>query len=68
MEESNFIVENWQPLALAALGFIKVIVNLTPSKKDNQIFGFVDKLFNFIVPNLKKGGGSHDKNILVKKK
>lgn len=55
----EFLKENWMPLLLALMGLAKVIVNLTPSEKDNKIFAIVDKLFDTFIPNLKKGGGKH---------
>jgi hypothetical protein len=56
---ADFILENWGALLFGLLGFIKIIVNLTPSDKDNKVFEFLDKLISFIIPNLKKGGGTH---------
>jgi uncharacterized membrane protein HdeD (DUF308 family) len=44
-------------LLLAVMAVIKIIVNLTPTEKDNKIFGFFDDFFNSFVPNYKKGGG-----------
>ena len=51
-------------LISAILGVLKVVVNLTPSEKDNKVFEILDRLFDAIVPNLKKGGGAHKKNII----
>jgi hypothetical protein len=42
----------------AVLSVAKIVVNLTPTEKDNNVFQLVDKVFNLIVPNLKKGGGT----------
>ncbi len=41
------------------MAFIKIIINLTPTEKDNKIFGWLDNIFNVIIPNYKKGGGKH---------
>ena len=30
---------------------IKVIVRLTPSVKDDEVFGKIDKILEFIIPN-----------------
>jgi hypothetical protein len=46
---SNFILENWAELTLAILGFVKVIVNLTPTTSDNKVFGYIDTLINLII-------------------
>lgn len=58
---TEFIAENWQALLLGLLAFVKVIVNLTPSEKDNKVFAFIDKFIDTFIPNLKKGGGTHKK-------
>ena len=63
-------------IALAGALYIiaKFIVNLTPSEKDNNILakvaGVVDKIVDLLIPNLKKGGGTHTANVkdLFKKK
>ena len=57
----EFLKENWMPLLLALMGFMKVVVNLTPSEKDNKIFAWLDGFIDFFIPNLKKGGGKHAK-------
>ncbi len=41
------------------MAFVKVVINLTPTEKDNQIFGYLDSLINMIIadrikPNNKK--------------
>ena len=52
--------KHWLSLLLGFLAFAKVVVNLTPSEKDNKIFTWLDTLINGIIPNVKKGGGTHD--------
>lgn len=56
---SDFVKLNWLELLLGLMALLKVITNLSPSKKDNQIFSWLDSVFNAIVPNYKKGGGTH---------
>mgnify|MGYP003639125709 FL=1 len=51
---SNFILENWIAILIGALAFIKIIVNLTPTEKDNKIFGYIDDLVNFFIKDQKK--------------
>ena len=51
---SNFILENWIAILIGALAFIKIIVNLTPTEKDNKIFGYIDDLVNFFIKDKKK--------------
>ena len=47
----DFISQNWLELLIGLMAFIKVVVNLTPSEKDNQVFGWLDNLINAIVPD-----------------
>lgn len=57
MEASTFIAENWAALLLAAMAFAKVIVNLTPTETDNQIFGYIDVLITAITGDRRKNKG-----------
>ena len=50
----QFITENWVALTVAILALVKFIVNLTPTEKDNQVFGWIDTLINSIIPDKKK--------------
>lgn len=54
----NFIMDNWLALLLAVMALVKVVVNLTPTEKDNNVFGWVDTFFNTFIPNYKAGGGT----------
>tara|TARA_Y100000015_G_scaffold39259_1_gene42924 strand:- start:4021 stop:4200 length:180 start_codon:yes stop_codon:yes gene_type:complete len=54
MDFVTFITENWGELTLAVLALLKVIVNLTPSERDNQVFGYFDVLINLIIADRKK--------------
>ena len=54
-----FISENWLELLIGLMAFIKIITNLTPTEQDNKVFGWLDSIFNVIIPNYKKGGGQH---------
>jgi hypothetical protein len=54
----SFLLSHWAELLLGLLAFLKVIVNLTPTTKDNKIFEWLDNIINFFIPNLKKGGGT----------
>ena len=51
---SNFILENWGELFFGLLAFIKIVVNLTPTEKDNKIFAYIDDFVNFIFKDRKK--------------
>lgn len=52
--DSNFLLENWVPLLIAAMAFAKVVVNLTPTEKDNQVFGYIDVLITAITGDRRK--------------
>lgn len=45
----EFILNNWAELLIGLMTFVKVVVNLTPTEKDNQIFGYLDSLINMII-------------------
>ena len=56
---NDFLLHNWGELVIALMAFVKVVINLTPTEKDNQIFGYLDSLINMIIadrikPNNKK--------------
>ncbi len=38
-------------IVVAIMAAIKVIVRLTPSVKDDEVFGKIDKVLEFIIPN-----------------
>ncbi len=44
----NFITAHWAELLIGALAFGKIIVNLTPTEKDNQVFGLLDKIITAV--------------------
>ena len=46
---------------LGFLGIVEIIVRLTPSEKDNAYFAWFSNLLDSIIPNFKKGGGTHKK-------
>lgn len=71
----DWISEHWAlivEIALIVYAVAKVIVNLTPSDNDNLILAkiveFIEKVIDLLIPNLKKGGGVHNKNLFVGKK
>ena len=47
----DFFLNNWAELLLAFMVFAKVVVNLTPSVKDDRVFAYVDLLLNAIIAN-----------------
>ncbi len=50
----NFILANWGELLLAFMAFAKVVVNLTPTEKDNEIFGLLDKVITAVTGDKRK--------------
>ena len=50
----EFLTSNWIAILIGALAFIKIIVNLTPTEKDNKIFGYIDDIVNFFIKDKKK--------------
>lgn len=54
----NFLTDNWGAMLLGLLGFFDLVARLTPTEKDNSIVNFLLTVFNAIIPNFRKGGGS----------
>jgi len=52
--EASFFLENWASLLIALLAFAKVVVNLTPTEADNQIFGYIDMVITAITGDRRK--------------
>lgn len=50
----EFIIENWAELLIGLLAALKVVVNLTPTQTDNQIFGYLDVLITAITGDRRK--------------
>ena len=55
----NIIKDNIEVIVWSLIGFITVIVRLTPTKKDDDILNWIVKILNVIIPNRKAGGGTH---------
>jgi hypothetical protein len=53
---TDFIIEHWIELLIAAMAFIKVVVNLTPTESDNAVFGYLDILITAITGDRRKNG------------
>jgi len=55
MSMSNFILENWAELTLAALAFFKVVVNLLPSEHPAvNVFSYIDIIITAITGDNRK--------------
>ena len=58
----NLLIENYAVLVAILAGLIavaEIVVNLTPSEKDNSVLLKIKNLISAIVPNFKSGGGTH---------
>jgi hypothetical protein len=50
----NYISQNGTDIiaiVVAVMAAVKVIVRLTPSVKDDEVFGKIDKILEFFIPN-----------------
>jgi hypothetical protein len=47
----------WLELIMALMAVIKIIVRITPGIKDDQVFGWIDRLIELIIPNITKKNG-----------
>lgn len=45
----EFIVSHWAELLLATMTFAKAVLNLVPSEKPIQIWGYLDTLVNAVI-------------------
>ncbi len=51
---ADILKSNWAELLIGLLAFLKILVRLTPTIKDDAVFGKIDSLISWIVPNLQK--------------
>lgn len=54
MEPTNFFLDHWVELLIGLMAFVKIVVNLTPTESDNQIFGYLDVLITAITGDRRK--------------
>jgi len=50
----DFLTANWAELLLGLLAFVKIVVRLTPTLKDDQVFGLLDRLLDLLDPVLRE--------------
>jgi len=50
---TDLLKAHWAELLIGAMAFFKVLANVTPTKKDNKIFGYLDDLVNYFVSDKK---------------
>ncbi len=58
----NWIAANWLEIGasgIGLMGIIEIVVRLTPSEKDNAAFAWLRSAIDWLIPNLKTGGGRH---------
>lgn len=49
---------NWVGLVTILLFILQIVVNLTPTDKDDNVFNLFKRLANAIIPSNKRGGGT----------
>jgi len=54
----DILKDNWMMVLLGLLGFIEVIVRITPTQKDDSLLNKLYKILDFLIPNLRKTGGT----------
>lgn len=47
-------------LVMALVLLLEIVVNLTPTEKDNSILLKIKNVISFIFPNRRSGGGKHE--------
>ena len=58
----NWLIEHYTDLIAIVVGLVavaEIVVNLTPSEKDNSILLKIKNTLSAIIPNFRKGGGTH---------
>ena len=58
----NWLIENYADLIAILVGIVavaEIVVKLTPSEKDNAFLVRVVTALSALIPNIRKGGGTH---------
>lgn len=58
----NWLMEHYTDLISIVVGLIgvaEIVVNLTPSEKDNSVLLKIKNALSAVIPNFRKGGGTH---------
>jgi hypothetical protein len=55
-----YLKENTAEKIIALMALLQIVVNLTPTEKDNGWFLWLRRIFEFIFPNRKTGGGTFE--------
>lgn len=48
------LMNHWAEILLGLLAFAKIVVRVTPTIKDDAVFGYLDRLIEALVPNIGK--------------
>lgn len=59
MKALEFITQNWEYISAAAAGVVGLVVRLVPTNKNLDLVSKALKFLDKIIPNVKKGGGTH---------
>lgn len=51
---NEFLLSNWAELLLGVMAFVKIVVNLTPTEKDNKVFEKLDAVINLLIKDRRK--------------
>lgn len=50
----DFLTSNWGELLIAFMALAKVVVNLTPTTQDNDIFAVLDRIITAVTGDRRK--------------
>ena len=56
----DWFTDNLAEMVLGLLAFIKLVVNITPTEKDNKVFGYLDVLINMLVSDRIKNNPNNE--------
>jgi len=57
--EGWFTLGNMTEILVALMALAKIVINITPTEKDNKVFGLLDSVLNTIVPSRSKNNGGN---------
>jgi len=60
-----FLSENWKEGLGLSLILLPIILRVIPTEKNKDILRFVFEILDKIIPNIKKGGGTHALKVIV---
>lgn len=65
MKAINFITENWEAISAVVSAALLLLARIVPTNKNIDLIGTAFKWLDKIIPNIKKGGGTHLILILI---